>query len=85
MAQLEREYVKALRDGGVWSGGPAKLFKFIALQTIGPALTLVMGPASIIASLGISATDSFLLDKIKLGFKPRYFIDDLRHKFFPNQ
>lgn len=80
--ELEREYVKTLRDGGVWSGGRAKIIKFLVVQAIGLSLTPIIGPVSFIPSLGISAADCFLLDKIKLGFKPRYFIDELQHRLF---
>ncbi|MFQ6029281.1 MAG: hypothetical protein ACE5Q6_17535 [Dehalococcoidia bacterium] len=82
-AEFEQEYVKSMRDGGLWSSGSVKLLRFVVVQTIGIALTPVIGPASIIASMGLSAADSFLLEKIRLGFKPRYFIDDLRHHLFP--
>ncbi len=83
--ELEQEYVKTLKEGGIWSSRPAKLIRFLVVQTLSAASAPVIGPASVLASMGLSAADSFLLDKIKLGFKPRYFIDDLRHKFFPNQ
>lgn len=32
--------------------------------------------------LGISAVDSFLLGNIRLGYNPRYFIDQLGHNCF---
>jgi hypothetical protein len=80
--QLEQEYVSTLRSGGFWDRGPTKLLRFIVIQGIGLSLAPVTGGASILANLGISAADSFFLDKIRLGFQPRYFIDDVRHRFF---
>lgn len=77
-----QEYVKMLHDGGLWSSGKAKLVRFIVINAIGTALMPITGGYSFIASLGISAVDSFLLDKIRFGYNPRYFIDELRHHFF---
>jgi len=76
--------VSTLKEGGIWHSTKAKIMRFLVVQALGAGLTPVVGPASMIASLGISAADSFLLDRIRLGFQPRYFIDDLRHHLFSN-
>lgn len=78
---LISEYIAALKSGGVWSSGKVKMIRFIILQTIAAALAPATSGYSFIVSLGLSAGDSFLLDKIRLGYKPRYFIDDLRNLF----
>ena len=39
----------------------------------------VTGGVSLFATASLSAADSFLLDKIRLGFKPRYYVDELRN------
>jgi len=77
---LVSEYIKSLRSGGFWSR-KAKVLRFIVLQAIGAALVPVTSGYSSIVSMGISAVDSFLLDKIRLGFKPRYYVDELRNLF----
>ena len=79
---VTREYVKALKTGGLWRSGRAKVIKFIVVQAIGVALAPVSSGVSILAALGLSATDSFLLEKIRLGNNPRYFMDELRHQLF---
>ena len=82
-AQLEQEYVGTLRSRGFWDGGPTKLVRFIVTQAIGLGLAPATGGASVLIGLGIiKVVNSFLLDKVRLGFQPRYFIDDVRHKFF---
>lgn len=78
---LLNEYVKSLRSGDFLSSGKTKVVRFIVLQTIGAALIPVTSGYSFIISLGLSAVDSFLLDKIRLGFKPRYYVDELRSLF----
>lgn len=78
---LISEYIAALKSGGVWSSGKVKMIRFIILQTIAAALAPATSGYSFIVSLGLSAGDSFLLDKIRLGYKPRYSIDDLRNLF----
>jgi len=78
---LTREYITVLKAGGIWSSGKVKLIRFIVLQAIGASLVPITGGYSFIASLGISAVDSFLIDKIHLGYNPRYFIDEFRHFF----
>lgn len=78
---LVSEYIKSLRSGGFWSSGKAKILRFIILQAMPASLAPVTSGFSSIVSMGISAVDSFLLDKIRLGYKPRYFIDDLRNLF----
>jgi len=79
---LTREYVKALKAGGLWSSGRAKLIRFIVVHAINVALTPVIGGLSILASMGLSAADSFLLERVRRGYNPRYFIDELRHHLF---
>ena len=80
--RLVQEYVRTLKSGGLWNSRRAKVIRFIVLQTVGASLGLITGGGSIILSLGISAADSYLVEKIRLGFQPRYFIDDLRHRLF---
>lgn len=80
--KLTQEYVKMLRSENLLSSGKAKLMKFIVVQAIGAVLTPVTQGYSLIASLGLSAVDSFLLDRIRLGYNPRYFIDEIKHRFF---
>jgi len=84
---LEREYVKALRSGGLLASTPARIIRFLLVQAIPLGLAAVAGPAGAVVGLAgstaLSLADSFLLDNIRLGHSPRYFIDDLRHGFFP--
>ena len=81
--KLEQEYVEALKAGGVWSSGRAKVARFIVLQTIGGALVPATGGLSFLVSMGLSVADSFLLERVRLGYNPRYFIDELQHNLFP--
>lgn len=78
---LVTEYVKSLKSGNFLSNTKVKIIRFIIPQIVGAALIPVTPGISFIASMGISAVDCFLLDKIRLGFKPRYFIDELRNIF----
>ena len=71
-----------LRDGGLWGSGKAKLIRFIVLQTIRATLIPVTGGYSLVTSLGLGAVDSFFLDKMRLGYNPRYFIKEFRYYFF---
>jgi hypothetical protein len=75
------EYVKSLRSGGLWSSKKPKILRFIVLQAIGAGLAHLTSGYSLIVTMSLSAVDSFLLDKIRLGFKPRYYIDELRNLF----
>jgi hypothetical protein len=78
---LTNEYIKSLKSGGFLSDWKGKALRFIVLQAVGASLIPVTSGVSFIVSMGISAVDSFLLDKIRLGFKPRYYIDELRNLF----
>ena len=78
---LASEYVKSLKSGGLWRSGKAKVLRFIVLQAIAASLIPVTSGASFIVSMGLSAVDCFLLDKIRLGYRPRYFVDELRNLF----
>lgn len=80
--RFEQEYVRTLRTDGFWDRGPTKVLRFIVVQGTGLVFAGMTGGASILASMGLSVADSFLLDKVRIGFQPRYFIDDVRHKFF---
>jgi hypothetical protein len=78
---LSSEYVKSLKSAGFWSSWKGKALRFITLQAIAGALAQKSGGTSFIASFGLSAMDCFLIDKIRLGFRPRYFVDELRNLF----
>jgi hypothetical protein len=78
---LTSEYIKSLKAGGFLSGGKGKTLRFIVLQAIGASLIPMTSAISFIASMGLNAVDCFLLDKVRLGFRPRYFVDDLRTLF----
>ena len=80
--ELVREYVGALRGSGLWASGRAKLVRFIVLQSLGATLVPMTGGASLLVSMGLSAADSFLLERVRRGYNPRYFIDDMRHQMF---
>ena len=80
--ELTREYVGALRGSGFWTSGRVKLVKFIVLQTLGVSLIPMTGGASMLVSMGLSAADSFLIERVRRGFNPRYFIDEMRHRMF---
>lgn len=80
--KLTQDYVATLREGNFASSGKSKIIRFLVVQGIGASLAPITGGLSVLASLGISAADSFLLDRIKRGYKPRYFIDSLKHNFF---
>jgi len=77
--QVMVEYTKCLRSPGGLTTTRAKLIRFIVLQLIGAALVPATSGASLLATGSLSAVDCFLLDKIRVGFNPRYFVDDLRH------
>jgi len=78
---MASEYVKSLKSAGFRSSWKGKALRFITLQAIAGALAQQSGGASFIASFGLSAIDCFLLDKIRLGFRPRYFVDELSNLF----
>ena len=78
---MASEYVKSLKSAGFWSSWKGKALRFITLQAIAGALAQQSGGASFIASFGLSAIDCFLLDRIRLGFRPRYFVDELSNLF----
>lgn len=78
---LASEYVKSLKSGGLWRSGKAKAIRFIVLQAIGASLIPATSGVSFLATMGLSAIDCFLLDKIRLGYRPRYFVDELRSLF----
>lgn len=79
---LVRKYVQALKAGQAWSSTRAKVIRFLVVQSIGVALTPVTQGWSFIASMGLSAVDCFLLERIRRGYNPRYFVDELRHRLF---
>lgn len=79
--ELVKEYVSTLRSGGFWKSTKSKAIRFIVLQIIGVSLIPVTSGISFLATAGLGAADCFLLDKIRLGFQPRYYIDDLRNLF----
>ncbi len=86
-ASFQKEYVSVLKRGGLWSGTAAKTIRLCVAQVGAMALSAVAGPAvAALTSLGLSAADSLLLDrileKVRVGKSPRYFIDDVRHKLF---
>ena len=64
--EFQREYVRSLRDGGIWSGIRAKAIRFCVVQGASFALVPVLGPAAVIASIGLSVVDSFLLETFEL-------------------
>ncbi len=72
-AAMVREYVAALHDGGPWNTWSTKLVRFVVVQGVGAIIPLVGG-------IAVSAADNFLLEKIRLGYNPRFFIDALRDK-----
>ncbi len=78
---LVKEYVSSLRSGSFWSSTKSKVIRLIVLQAIGVSLIPVTSGVSSLATAGLSAVDCFLLDKIRFGFKPRYYIDELRNLF----
>jgi len=78
---LTGQYIKSLKSGGFLSGRKGKVLRFIILQAVGASLIPVTSGVSFIVSMGLSAVDCFLLDKVRLGFKPRYFVDELRTLF----
>ena len=78
---LVKEYVSSLRSGDFWSSRRSKVIRFIILQAIGASLIPVTSGVSFLATAGLSAADCFLLDKIRFGFKPRYYVDELRNLF----
>ncbi len=78
---LTSEHIKVVMTGGFLSGGKRKVLIFTVLQAVGASLIPVTSSVSFIVSMGLSAADCFLLDKVRLGFKPRYFIDEIRTLF----
>lgn len=85
-SEFQKHYLDVIKSGHVWSGTTAKTIRYCAVQAAGIGMIPILGPASVIASMAISAVDSLLLDKIlervRLGRSPRYFIDDVRHRLF---
>ena len=81
---LTSEYIASLRSGGFLSGGKGKILRFVVLQAVGASLIPATSGVSFIVTMGLSAADCFLLDKVRLGFKPRYFVDEVR-QLFPNR
>lgn len=83
-SDLVAEYVETLRAGSVWTQGVTKHMRFLVVQGASLVVSaLTAGVGGILANLGLSAVDSYLLEKIRLGYNPRYFIDDMRHQLFP--
>jgi hypothetical protein len=78
---LTSEYIKSLKAAGLLSTWKGKVLRFIVLQVVGASLMPVTSGISFGVSMGLSTVDCFLLDKVRLGFRPRYFVDDLRDLF----
>ena len=75
---LVSEYVSTLTEASPLTNRGGKILKFALINAAGLALMPIGGPISIGASLALSLADSFLLDRIRLGFRPRFFINDVR-------
>lgn len=79
--QLVSEYVSTLTQASPLTSRRGKILRFALINAAGLAMVPIGGPISIGASLALSLADSFLLDRIRLGFRPRYFLDDVRSAF----
>ena len=80
--EMEQEYTNSLRESGFASKGKAKALRIIVVNGAGLLAAPFTFGVSALASLGLSVADNYLVDKIRKGFNPRYFIDDLRHHLF---
>jgi len=80
--ELEQEYISSLRASGFASSGRTKALRMIVVTGVGLLAAPLTFGLSAFASLGLNAADNYLIDKIKKGFNPRYFIDTLRHSLF---
>jgi hypothetical protein len=68
--ELERAYADSLQEEHLYDGLPVKAIRFL--------VTTGIGIAHPIAGVAASAADTFLLDRLAKGFRPKLFIDDLK-------
>ncbi|MBK7929707.1 MAG: hypothetical protein IPJ98_20165 [Bryobacterales bacterium] len=74
-SDLVREYVRACTSVGWAEKLPNKLKRFALFNAIGTAVGLASGPlAGAGVGLGISAVDTFLVDRLVSGWKPSQFV-----------
>ena len=81
--ELVRAYLRAMEGGGLWDHSHTKVLRYLVTNTAAAAMALALPELAPVTALGIGAADSFLLEKIGAGYKPRYFFDEYRRSFFP--
>ena len=69
---MVQEYVTALRDKGFFASWPVRLARFIAVESASFVLP--------VPGLAAGVIDNFLIEKIRLGYNPRYFVDSYRDR-----
>lgn len=67
---LEMAYVESLSSENAIESWPARTLRFL--------VTTGIGVANPIAGLVVGATDSLFLERLLGGYRPKFFIDDLR-------
>lgn len=75
-ANLMKEYYNAIRKDSWIDGLPSKAVRWLLFN---PLAALVPGGA--LVGLGISAADTFLVDKIAQGWKPSQFVEGPLSRF----
>lgn len=75
--KLLKEYHDKLNEKSWMQKVPSKAIRFYLVQTLGMVIkTIVGGPIGLLAGIGLSASNTFLAEKLFKGWKPNQFIND---------
>lgn len=83
---LAKEYFRAVGARGWLEKVPSKALKYMAFAGSGLAAGWMLNPiAGVAVDIGLSAADSFLIDRFMGGWKPNHFVDRQFKKFLKTQ
>lgn len=83
---LIQEYINAITSETWLDKLPSKTTRFFVANGIGLTLdALFAGGAATVATLGLGAADTFLLDRFLKGWRPNHFVDDELESFVGGQ
>ena len=80
---LLQAYIATLKVGIFGDKPYTKTTRFLLVQGITAALSVIPGLHTL-GSIGINTASSFLLERLSLGFRALYFVDDLHQEFLDN-